>query len=106
MTSTSIDRAPGPTKNFVRGKSGFVPFWPGGLESLAGVTEDVVEKSGQVKGLRTVAPGLSRGLRLPGEIEDPDVVDELDALEQRDFNEDVEARICFTRGQFVKGSFD
>lgn len=92
LTSTSIDRAPGPTKNFVRGKSGFVPFWPGGLESLAGVTEDVAEKSGQVKGLRTVAPGLSRGLRLPGEAEDLDMVDELDALTQREFKEDIEVK--------------
>lgn len=76
----------------MRGKSGFVPFWPGGLENLAGVTEDVAEKSGQVKGLRTVAPGLSRGLRLPGDEEDPDVVNELDALAQHDFNDDVAVR--------------
>jgi len=32
LTSTSLDRAPAPTKSFVRGKSGYVPFWPGGLD--------------------------------------------------------------------------
>lgn len=84
----------------MRGKSGFVPFWPGGLESLAGVTEDVAEKPGQVKGLRTVAPGLSRGLRLPGDAEDPDVVDELDALAQRESQEDVEAIILIYPWRF------
>ncbi|EGO31119.1 ATP-dependent RNA helicase [Serpula lacrymans var. lacrymans S7.9] len=65
LTSTSMDRAPGPSKNFVRGKSGHVPFWPGGLE-------DVISSSGNssiesAKGLRTVPPGFTRGLRLPGD---------------------------------------
>ena len=31
-TSTSISRAPAPATSFVRGKSGFIPFQPGGLE--------------------------------------------------------------------------
>ncbi|KAJ3535718.1 hypothetical protein NMY22_g6357 [Coprinellus aureogranulatus] len=68
LTSTSLDRAPAPSKNFVRGKSGYVPFLPGGLEELSveALSSQTLDRS--TKGLRTVAPGLSRGLRLPGEI--------------------------------------
>jgi antiviral helicase SKI2 len=75
LTSTSLTRAPAPATSFVRGKSGYVPFWPGGLE-------DPLVQNGDLsvaKGLRTVAPGLSRGLRLPGESVDDD---ELMALEE------------------------
>jgi antiviral helicase SKI2 len=51
----------------VRGKSGHVPFWPGGLDDLsAGLSNSKPIN----KGLRTVPPGFSRGLRLPGEISD------------------------------------
>ncbi|KZV67653.1 antiviral helicase [Peniophora sp. CONT] len=80
LTSTAIDRAPGPSKNFVRGKSGYVPFWPGGLEALLPEAEDE-DGVGEPKGLRTVAPGLSRGLRLPGdEAEEDATLQELDGL--------------------------
>ncbi|KAL5534027.1 hypothetical protein ACEPAG_487 [Sanghuangporus baumii] len=51
LTSTSLDRAPAPSENFVRGKSGHVPFWPGGLdEALAPLNEGGISP----KGLRTV----------------------------------------------------
>ena len=74
LTSTSFERAPAPSKSFVRGKSGFVPFWPGGLEDPVLAT-DVSELGNDTKGLRTVAPGLSRGLRLPGDAaEDEDIL--------------------------------
>ncbi|KAI6031397.1 ATP-dependent RNA helicase [Pisolithus microcarpus] len=75
LTSSSMDRAPAPPAAFVRGKSSYVPFKPGGLDDvfLSSKTEHLNER-----GLRTVAPGLSRGLRLPGdEVED----DSLAALE-------------------------
>ncbi|KAJ7204463.1 antiviral helicase [Mycena pura] len=64
LTSTSLDRAPGPSKNFVRGRSGHVPFWPGGLEDavVSGNT-----KSQSTAGLKTIPPGFTRGLRLAGE---------------------------------------
>ncbi|PFH52329.1 hypothetical protein AMATHDRAFT_57402 [Amanita thiersii Skay4041] len=67
LTSTSMDRAPGPSRNFVRGKSGYVPFWPGGLESPASNTTgaELADILGQE--LRTVPPGFRRGLRLPGD---------------------------------------
>ena len=81
LTSTAIDRAPGPSKNFVRGKSGYVPFWPGGLEALLPEFEDADEVE-ELKGLRTVAPGLSRGLRLPGdEAEEDATLQELEGLQ-------------------------
>ncbi|GLB35762.1 putative DSHCT [Lyophyllum shimeji] len=75
QTSTSLDRAPAPSKTFVRGKSGHVPFWPGGLEDPLAVLHDADAAGPHTKGLRTIAPGLSRGLRLPGaEIEDEDLM--------------------------------
>ena len=80
LNSTAIDRAPGPSKNFVRGKSGYVPFWPGGLEALLPEAEGQDGMSEQ-KGLRTVAPGLSRRLKLPGdESEESAALQELDGL--------------------------
>ncbi|KJA28622.1 hypothetical protein HYPSUDRAFT_129128 [Hypholoma sublateritium FD-334 SS-4] len=78
LTSTSLNRAPGPSKNFVRGKSGYVPFWPGGFN------DEVIESTSLAsdsKGFRTVAPGLPRGLRLPG---DPVEEEELVAIEGKD----------------------
>ncbi|KAF8665387.1 hypothetical protein AX16_000406 [Volvariella volvacea WC 439] len=65
--STSLDRAPGPAKSFVRGKSGHIPFLPGGLEDvlegpLDGKTNDI-----DAKRLRSIPPGFTRGLRLPGD---------------------------------------
>ncbi|KAJ3551432.1 hypothetical protein NP233_g13083 [Leucocoprinus birnbaumii] len=73
LTSTSINRAPAPAQNFVRGKSGYVPFLPGGLDDIVAPSKSG-EDSVNSKLLRKVAPGLSRGIRLPGEEED-DVLD-------------------------------
>ena len=50
----------------MRGKSGHVPFWPGGLDDLSGTPNSKTVS----KGIRTVPPGFSRGLRLPGEVND------------------------------------
>ncbi|KAJ7150328.1 ATP-dependent RNA helicase [Mycena filopes] len=60
LTSTSLDRTPGPSKNFVRGRSGYVPFWPGGLEdaAISGIP------GSRSTGLKTIPPGFTRGLRL------------------------------------------
>jgi Ski2 N-terminal region len=71
LTSTSLDRPPGPNKNFVRGKSGYVPFWPGGLDDILLHLGSESSTRDYKKGLRTIPPGFNRGLRLPGdEIED------------------------------------
>ena len=51
----------------MRGKSGHVPFWPGGLDDLSA---DPSNSKSVSKGFRTVPPGFSRGLRLPDEIDD------------------------------------
>ncbi len=41
LTSTSLSRAPAPAGSFVRGKSGYMPFLPGGLEdAIVDVGED------------------------------------------------------------------
>ncbi|KAG5647662.1 hypothetical protein DXG03_008385 [Asterophora parasitica] len=76
LNSTSLERAPAPSKTFVRGKSGYVPFWPGGLEDpLVDSTSESSAGPSTIKGLRIVPPGLSRGLRLRGEeIEDEDMI--------------------------------
>ncbi|KZO92822.1 antiviral helicase [Calocera viscosa TUFC12733] len=80
LTSTSMLRAPAPTTNFVRGKSSYVPFLPGGLDDILGdgvelQTVDVEEAAHA--GLLTIPPGFSRGLRLPGEEIEEEDEDEL-----------------------------
>lgn len=67
LTSTSMERAPAPPSSFVRGKSGYVPFKPGGLDDvlLSSIQPGFSEEP--VKGLRSIPPGFSRGLRRPGE---------------------------------------
>ncbi|KAI0652358.1 antiviral helicase [Trametes meyenii] len=70
LTSTAIDRAPGPSRNFVRGKAGYVPFWPGGLDNLKQTNSDVVDLQEGSSQLRTIAPGLSRGMKLSKDAED------------------------------------
>ena len=85
LTSTSLDRAPGPSKNFVRGKAGSVPFWPGGLEDPSSGLPDDLEDELEVegKGIRTIPPGFTRGLRLPGEGEDETGLDGLGSIQKR-----------------------
>src|ERR1700760_283819 len=71
-----MDRAPGKGTGaaFVRGKSGNVPFWPGGLDvptiaSTSKMDDEAFEDmiSGRIK-LKTVPPGFRRGMRLKGEV--------------------------------------
>lgn len=66
LTSTSSDRQPAPGANFVRGKSGYSPFWPGGLDAIVTKSDDgcSIGSASEARGLRTVPPGLKRGLRL------------------------------------------
>ena len=82
--STSILRKPANRANFVKGASGFYPFAPGGLDAVeaASAFEDelleqqrpVVSNADKLNkiidfdgegGLLQVAPGFSRGLRIP-----------------------------------------
>ena len=66
LTSTSSDRRPAPSSNFVRGKSGYAPFWPGGLDSLGARPNDTDFQDGvtESKRMGAVPPGLTRGIRL------------------------------------------
>lgn len=66
LTSTSSDRRPAPSSNFVRGKSGYAPFWPGGLDSLAARPNGTDFQDGvtETKRMGAVPPGLTRGIRL------------------------------------------
>ena len=54
----------------MRGKSGYVPFWPGGLDNIKSVEDGALEFVEGSSQLRTVAPGLSRGLRVAGQDQD------------------------------------
>lgn len=62
-----MERAPGPSKSFVRGKSGYVPFWPGGLDDIFVDTDEGEKSDARHGSLRTVPPGFLRGLQLPGD---------------------------------------
>lgn len=59
----SLTRQMGARKDQVRGRSGRMPFTPGGLEIHDGTSKKDLHRSHQ--GLYDVAPGLSRGLSLP-----------------------------------------
>ncbi|KAG9011591.1 hypothetical protein FRB93_002652 [Tulasnella sp. JGI-2019a] len=77
LTSTSLTRAPAPSSSFVRGKTGYMPFLPGGLyEAIAADKEPNTDSKGLPgRGFRTIPPGFSRGLRLPGEeVEEDELV--------------------------------
>lgn len=51
LTSTSLSRAPAPSSTFVRGKSGYMPFLPGGLEDAVVGAEEGEESSEKQKGV-------------------------------------------------------
>ncbi|KAK7465266.1 Antiviral helicase ski2 [Stygiomarasmius scandens] len=93
LNSTSLERAPGPTQNFVRGKSGYVPFWPGGLDDVLSDPALSSDLNTERKGLRTIPPGFQRGLRFPGEeVEDADVLalDDIHELGRTSFESETD----------------
>lgn len=85
--STSLLRKPATKADFVRGKAGFFPFSPGGIdagsaneraEELELAEKAMAEKIGR-DGLLRVAPGMSRGLKFDEdekEVNGEDVVKE------------------------------
>lgn len=96
-SSASMARKPATSCNFVRGKSAYVPFAPGGLENevmkdVDGAEQDVEDVSDTIRsqvagmeetlssgrGLRSKAPGLSRAFVDPSE---DDLDDDQDADE-------------------------
>ncbi|KAK6347763.1 hypothetical protein TWF718_005592 [Orbilia javanica] len=72
--STSLLRKPGTRADFVRGKAGFFPFTPGGLEAgSANERSDDLSSAGFAQdslygkdGMLQIAPGLLRGLNIEG----------------------------------------
>ncbi|EST10011.1 rRNA-processing arch domain protein [Kalmanozyma brasiliensis GHG001] len=85
-SSASMARKPATSSNFVRGKSAYVPFAPGGLENevmkdadgtegddedlsetIRSQVADMEETLSSGRGLRSKAPGLSRGFIDPSE---------------------------------------
>jgi antiviral helicase SKI2 len=86
-----MDRAPGSKKDFVRGKSGGVPFWPGGMENVLSNGTGIKLDEMSHKGLKTVPPGFKRGLRLTGEEIDES---ELLAFDSISVNEPEDQKVC------------
>ena len=65
--SSSTTRAPGSSKNFVRGKGSYAPFLPGGLDEKDDLApEEGEEEVEEEDGWKTRAPGLKRGVQLSG----------------------------------------
>ena len=61
-----------------------MPFWPGGLEDpSSGIPDELEDEllAGR-EGIRTIPPGFTRGLRLPGEGEDDAGLDGLDRIQK------------------------
>jgi len=76
----------------VRGKSGYVPFWPGGLDDVLSDPALSSDLNTERKGLRTIPPGFQRGLRFPGEeVEDADVLalDDIHELGRTNFESET-----------------
>lgn len=71
-----MKRAPAAPSSFVRGKSGQAPFWPGGLDESLGLDEDAVDRKGANE-LQSIPPGFTRGMRLPGEEDESELLDDL-----------------------------
>lgn len=99
-SSASMMRKPATSSNFVRGKSAYVPFAPGGLESevmknpdgserdaedlsdtIRSQVADMEETLSSGRGLRTKAPGLSRSFIDPTE-ESLDDEEDTEAVER------------------------
>lgn len=87
-----MSRAPSAPTSFVRGKSGHVPFWPGGLDEVLKDEKDSYEND-EYHGLQTIPPGFKRGMRLPGDEDDIELVDlQANNLGQADQN------VCIYQG--------
>ena len=91
LTSTSSDRQPAPSANFVRGKSGYAPFWPGGLDAIVTNSDDGGPKGSvsEARGLRTVPPGLQRGLRLSTDQDRDSTFSEQDDLDGNEISAEI-----------------
>lgn len=86
--STSLLRKPAAKADMIRGKAGFFPFSPGGLDTgQANETSEELERGEAafaerigVNGLLQVPPGFARGLVLPIESRD-DTTEEQDGFD-------------------------
>jgi hypothetical protein len=90
-----LERAPGPSKSFVRGKSGYVPFWPGGLDQDFVDPDGGHNLHGEPHGLRTVPPGFARGLHLPGDESQDETLAALDKINITSYRQDAEEVRCY-----------
>jgi antiviral helicase SKI2 len=91
-----MKRAPAAPSSFVRGKSGQVPFWPGGLDESLGLDENAVYRKG-VNELQSIPPGFTRGMYLLGEEgDDPELLND---VQQRPSHEEtmvILQNLCIT----------
>ncbi|KAI8079697.1 NUC185 domain-containing protein [Gilbertella persicaria] len=76
--STSLTRAFGPTKNFVRGSASQIPFAPGGLETEVVIDEEQVHLDTDIdlfEDTSVIAPGLDRGLSFDSDEKEEKAID-------------------------------
>lgn len=103
--STSLLRKPANKADMVRGKAGFFPFSPGGIEAgsaneraeeLEAAERAMAEKIGR-DGLLQVAPGMTRGLRFEEDEErdktEKEVIEEVEG-EQFEFGDVKPVRVA------------
>jgi hypothetical protein len=84
----------------VRGKSSYVPFWPGGLDDVLLESADGPVTSDNKNGLRVIPPGFSRGLCFPGD----ETSDDLLSIEESSMAKSSETVTC-VRNFFDKPVF-
>ncbi|KAK9354910.1 NUC185 domain-containing protein [Lipomyces doorenjongii] len=96
--SSSFARQPAPKSDFVRGRAGFVPFAPGGLDGIATASSSLggIGMAGIAKrdenGLLSIAPGLPRGVNIAKDRSQKDYVEELEESYENEISkvEDVQ----------------
>ncbi|KAK9326051.1 NUC185 domain-containing protein [Lipomyces orientalis] len=96
--SSSFARQPAPKSDFVRGRAGFVPFAPGGLDGIASASASLegIGIGGIVKrdenGLLNTAPGLPRGMNITDDRRQKDNLDDLEESYEKEISkvEDIQ----------------
>ncbi|KAJ8102318.1 NUC185 domain-containing protein [Lipomyces tetrasporus] len=102
--SSSFARQPAPKSDFVRGRAGFVPFAPGGLDGIASASSSLegIGIGGIVKrdenGLLNTAPGLPRGMNVTDDGRQKDNLEDLEESYENEISkvEDIQPVLIVT----------
>jgi len=79
----ALNRAPAPPTSFVRGKAGYIPYMPGGLEDVLGNEQEQKrsQNAASKSGLRSIPPGFERGFQVTDQVNDGDLQDLAKAID-------------------------